>query len=73
MKLWRNQLEVYIVLEKVLTIFLYDPIVHTDYLFFYIANYLHHLIKELLITAFTITVNFLSENSAPLPRLTKTS
>ena len=41
-----------------LTIFVYDPIVHTDYIFSYITNYLYHLIKGLLITVFVIIVNF---------------
>ena len=40
------------------TIFVYDPIVHTDYIFSYITNYLYHLIKGLLITVFVIIVNF---------------
>ena len=63
----------YNIFSKKLTIFACGPIVHTDYVFSYITNYLHHLIKGLLITVFTIIVDFLSENnySTSLPRLAK--
>ena len=60
--------------SKKATIFEYDPIVHFDYTFSYIATYLYHLMKGLLITTvFAIIVNFLSENnhSTSLPQLTK--
>ena len=76
-KFWKNIS--YIVLNEVqyffkkVTIFLYEPIVHTDYVFSYKTNYLYHLIKGLLMTVFTIIVNFLSENnySTSLHRLAK--
>ena len=63
----------YNIFSNKLTSFVYEPIVHTDYVFSYITNYLYHLIKGLLITVFTIIVSFLSENnySTSLPRLAK--
>ena len=63
----------YNIFSKKLTSFVYEPIVHTDNVFFYITNYLYHLIKGLLMTVFTIIVNFLSENnySTSLHRLAK--
>ena len=61
------------IFSKKLTIFVYESIVHTDYVFSYITNYLYYLIKGLLITAFTFIVNFLSENnySMSISRLAK--
>ena len=63
----------YNIFSKKLTIFVYESIVHTDYVFSYITNYLYHLIKGLLMTVFTIIVNFLPENSysTSLPWLAK--
>ena len=63
----------YNIFSKKLTIFVYESIVHTDYVFSYITNYLYYLIKGLLITAFTFIVNFLSENnySVSISRLAK--
>ena len=53
----------YNIFPKKLTSFVYEPIVHTDYVFSYITNYWYHLIKGLLMIVFTIIVNFLSENN----------
>ena len=61
------------IFSKKVTILDYDPIVHTDCVFSYKTNYLYHLIQGMLITFFSIIVNFLSENnhSTSLTRLTK--
>ena len=48
----------YNIFSKKLTSFVYEPIVHTDYVFSYITNYLYHLIKGLLMTVFILLLMF---------------